>query len=317
MTTAVAIALYNGEKFIEKQLESLRNQTKQLDQVILCDDGSKDATVQLVRDYIAGHGLQDCWHLMINEKNLGYAGNFFHTMKQCNTDLIFLCDQDDIWRLDKVQKMSEVMEQNSHIKLLSSRHGVIDTQDQPIEGLLAPKENETFSLDRITMEDVLRSYRWPGMCMCIRTDYFKSLIPYIDDYVIPHDMVLTVCATDCGGFWEYGYIGADHRRHGNNAGKEEHRIWKVLNLRRKLGEVDAYNDMLDRIVKGKLPLTVGTKQIIQTRLTLSEARKDALKGRSFSLLKKAYTGEGAHLLRKQSLVCDIWLICFGNYREIQ
>lgn len=315
MTSAVAIALYNGEKFVEKQLESLRVQTKQLDQVILCDDGSKDATVRIVSDFIRQHQLEDSWKLMINEKNLGYSANFFHAMRQCETDLIFLCDQDDIWRPDKIQKMTEVMEQNPHIKLLSSRHGVIDGQDQTIQGLLAPKEKESFRLDQITMEDVLRSYRWPGMCMCIRTDYFQSLTPYIDDYVIPHDMVLTVCATDSGGFWEYGYIGADHRRHGNNAGNEEHRIWKVLNLRRKLGEVDVYNDMLERIVKGRLPLTDRTKQLTQTRLNLSLTRKDALKGRSFAVLKKAYTGEGAHLLRKFSLICDIWLICFGDYRQ--
>lgn len=317
MTTAVAIALYNGEKFVEKQLESLRLQSKQLDQVILCDDGSKDDTVRIVSSYIAVHDLQDRWQLIINEKNLGYAANFFHAMKQCRTDLIFLCDQDDIWRPDKVQKMAEVMEQNPHITLLSSRHGVIDGQGKPIEGLLAPKEKETFRLDQVTMEDVLRSYRWPGMCMCIRTDYFQSLTPYIDDYVIPHDVVLTVCATDSGRFWEYGYIGADHRRHGNNAGNEEHRIWKVLNLQRKLEEVDVYNDMLERIVKSKLPLTDGVRQLIQTRLNLSLARKEALKGRSFSALKKAYTGDGAHLLRKLSLICDIWLICFGNYRQIR
>lgn len=315
MTTAVAIALYNGEKYVEKQLESLRLQTKQLDQVILCDDGSKDATVRIVSKFIAAHNLQDRWQLMINEKNLGYSANFFHAMKQCRTDLIFLCDQDDIWKSDKIQKITEVMERNPNITLLSSKHGVIDEQDYPIEGLLAPREKENFSLEQVNMEAVLRSYRWPGMCMCIRTDYFRSLIPFIDDYVIPHDMVLAVCATDSGGFWEYGYIGADHRRHGNNAGNEEHRIWKVLNLRRKLGEVDVYNDMLDRIINGNLPLTTETKRIIQTRLKLSLARKEALKRRSFFVLKEAYSGEGAHLLRIFSLICDIWLICFGNYRD--
>ena len=52
MTTAVAVALYNGARFIEEQLDSIRNQTLCPDKVVLCDDGSKDNTVHIVREYI-------------------------------------------------------------------------------------------------------------------------------------------------------------------------------------------------------------------------------------------------------------------------
>lgn len=317
MTTAVAIALYNGEKFIEKQLDSLRLQTKLLDQVVLCDDGSKDGTVAFVQDYITRHGLADRWMLSINPSNLGYAGNFYHAMEQCHTDLIFLCDQDDIWRPDKIEKMAAVMESHPEITLLSSRYGVIDAQDQPIQGVLVPKEQEGYDLHAVTTEEIMRSFHWPGMCMCMRRDCFQKILPYLEDHKIPHDVVLAVCAADDGGFWEYSYIGADHRRHTNNTGKEEHRISKVLNLKRKLSEVEAYNDMLERIVCGKLPLKQETRSCIQRRLNLSLNRRDALATRSMSKLKKAYSGEGKTMLRKKSLLCDAWLILFGNYKELE
>ena len=93
MTTAVAIALYNGEKFIYKQLESIRTQTQEPDQVVLCDDGSTDNTISIVNEYIEKYHLQNKWKLVKNDKNLGYARNFYKAMSMCTADLIFLLEK--------------------------------------------------------------------------------------------------------------------------------------------------------------------------------------------------------------------------------
>ena len=84
--TAVVIALYNGERFIEKQLDSLRTQTKAPDQVIMCDDGSTDRTIEIVKNYIEQHGLEKTWILSKNEKNLGYIKNFYHAISMSDAD---------------------------------------------------------------------------------------------------------------------------------------------------------------------------------------------------------------------------------------
>ena len=317
MTTAVAIALYNGEQFVQKQLECIFRQTKQPDQVVLCDDGSKDNTVQIVRDFIEQNGLTDKWTLVINETNLGYAANFVHAMEQCTADVIFLADQDDIWKLDKIEKMTQVMHDDPSIMVLSCKHGVIDSNDQPIRGLLVPAEEETMLLSRVTTEQIMRSFRWPGMCMSVRNSFFREILPCIDDTKIPHDVVVAVCAADRDGFWEFGYIGADHRRHTNNAGKEEHRIRRVLNLDRKIGELNTYNDMLSRLLSGRLPLGEKTRETIRFRLQLSQSRKAALERRSWGLLRKTYSGAGLPFLRVFSLMCDVWLICFGDYKSLR
>ena len=67
---SVCMTSFNGEKYIEKQLDTVRLQTVKPDQVILCDDCSKDNTVEVVRKYIEKYSLQDSWKVYKNEENL-------------------------------------------------------------------------------------------------------------------------------------------------------------------------------------------------------------------------------------------------------
>jgi len=181
MTTAVAIALYNGEKFLQKQLDSIRLQTRQPNQVVLCDDGSKDGTVQLVADYIEKYGLQESWSLYCNQQNLGYIKNFYKAISLCDTDLVFLCDQDDIWDREKIDKMTAVMQKNNNILLLSGKYGIMDADDREIKSFLEKKSEDDYALQPVTIEDIMRAYRWPGMIMCIRKDFFDRIIDDISD----------------------------------------------------------------------------------------------------------------------------------------
>ena len=76
MKISVAMATYNGEKYITEQLDTIRNQTRKIDELIICDDRSTDNTVSVVNDYIQKYGLEDRWSIQVNEENLGYANNF-------------------------------------------------------------------------------------------------------------------------------------------------------------------------------------------------------------------------------------------------
>ena len=68
MKISVAMATYNGEKYIERQLDSIRMQTREVDEVIICDDQSKDRTVEVIEKYIEQHQLQG-WSISVNEEN--------------------------------------------------------------------------------------------------------------------------------------------------------------------------------------------------------------------------------------------------------
>jgi len=71
MKISVVMATYNGEEFIKEQLDSIRLQTRAVDEVIMCDDGSSDNTVAVAKQYITEYSLSDSWKVVVKEKNLG------------------------------------------------------------------------------------------------------------------------------------------------------------------------------------------------------------------------------------------------------
>lgn len=97
---SVAIPTYNGEKYLREQLDSLYNQTLVPDEIVVVDDCSKDGTVSILEEYRNRYGLK----YVINETNLGYNKNFEKAISLCTGDYIALCDQDDIWLPEKIQK---------------------------------------------------------------------------------------------------------------------------------------------------------------------------------------------------------------------
>lgn len=315
MKTAVAIALYNGERFLLKQLDSIRMQTKKPDQVVLCDDGSSDNTVSMVRSYIREHQLQGEWTLVINEKNLGYARNFFQAMSLCDADLVFLADQDDIWKLDKIERLAEIMEERPDISLLSCRFEIMNAEDQIMHGLMARRKEETFAINPVTNKDLLRAFYWLGMLMCVRRTFLQEMLSSAKDLPIAHDRILSHCAADRGQFYEYDYVGAYHRRHDNNTAREEHRIAKLLDLPKKIKEIEITRKLWNDILQAEIPLSETSRQQIRQRLALLEKRDMALRGRSLSGILQLYRKDRGMYLRKVSMLCDIWLVMFGKSKH--
>ena len=316
MTTAVAVALYNGARFLEAQLDSLRLQSRPLDRVVLCDDGSTDGTPELVEAYIAKFNLGATWKLCRNPENLGYIRNFYRAISLCDADLIFLSDQDDVWKLDKIENMTAVMEANPHINLLSCRYGIIDGAGEEQHSVVELPANEDGALEPISVQTIMTAYRWPGMLMCLRKGFFDTLLPSIGDSPVPHDLMLATCAADRNSFYEYHYLGAYHRRHDNNVAKEEHRVFKLLNLQRKLTDIARTRKHWTDLLHESTPIGEDSRRLIGQRLALHEKREKALRERSLSQIIRIYREDKGVLLRKASLVCDLWLVCFGKYEKI-
>ena len=312
MTVSVAIALYNGERFIEQQLDTVRLQTVKPSQVVLCDDCSSDGTITAVTEYIRKYSLQDSWQLFKNEKNLGYAKNFYHAMELCEGDIIYLCDQDDIWKADKIEKMNKAMEENPDIALLMCKGGVVDAEGEDLQGLLIKKADQTGEVKQVTVEEIFQVFDWTGMLMCVRKGFFEERKAIISEIPAPHDFVLALSAADRGEFYTYDYVGAYHRRHENNAANEEHRISKLLNLKRKLRDIDNFNRYLEGIAGSKISVKEDTMKMLNARLEKSQQRKKALEAKSLKQVFKVYLSDNQRMLRPVSFVCDVWLALFGG-----
>ncbi len=112
MKISVCMATYNGEKFLKEQLDSILPQLSPEDEVIISDDGSTDATLEIIESY-----KDKRIHLYHStHKNLIF--NFENALRRSSGDLIFLSDQDDIWFEDKVKKCAEQL--NEHRLVFSN-----------------------------------------------------------------------------------------------------------------------------------------------------------------------------------------------------
>ena len=209
MKSSVAIATYNGAKFILKLLSSIKDQTRKADEVIICDDGSKDDTVALIETFIKDNSLNN-WKLCKNDKNLGYAENYRKAFSLTTGDIIFPCDQDDIWVIDRLEKMMSVMEQNKDIGLLNTDYAEFSSDKPDIL-----KNYYIFDETRITkirLNAKNRFLQYPGCVMAIR----KSFLSNIEKYWFKswaHDEFLWCVAISLNQCYYYRYCSLKRRCH--------------------------------------------------------------------------------------------------------
>jgi glycosyltransferase involved in cell wall biosynthesis len=96
---SIVMATYNGERFLEAQLDSVLNQSYPAIEIIVVDDGSTDRTPEILQSYASRHSNI---HLHLSpDKNLGYIKNFEKGCRLAKGDYISFCDQDDVWHPGK------------------------------------------------------------------------------------------------------------------------------------------------------------------------------------------------------------------------
>ena len=139
MTLSVALCTYNGQSFLSEQLNSILNQTHPVDEIIICDDCSTDQTIEIIKDF--KDKFPNLIQLFENENSLGTIKNFEKAISLTKGDLIFLSDQDDIWRKDKVEIMSCFFQENNTCKLLFTDGDLIDENSDKLNATLWQKWN--------------------------------------------------------------------------------------------------------------------------------------------------------------------------------
>ncbi len=131
MKTSVALCTYNGEKFLREQLDSILNQSEKVNEIVVCDDGSTDSTLEILEEYSKRNsGL---FRIFKNEINLRSVKNFEKAISLCENEIIFLCDQDDLWIDNKVETIINYFEKNPRIDVVATNGYGIDDAGNLLE----------------------------------------------------------------------------------------------------------------------------------------------------------------------------------------
>ena len=248
MTATVSIALctYNGEKFLDLQLESLRHQTVAPDELIVCDDASSDRSVEIVEAF--ARRVSFPVRLFRNARNLGYVKNFEQAISHCTQDLVFLCDQDDLWDARKIEIIQNVFQSEPEVGLSLHDFVRIDAQGGPFDsGLELYGERQVPSSD---LPDEVRQHSilpfmqpypraWCGCMMAFRRSFLEVILPIFpgkghDDWILKTLAPLTQTRF-------HGLPLVRYRIHTANANSDEvgHTAWAIFirKLRRRIYNV--------------------------------------------------------------------------------
>ncbi|MBR4278742.1 MAG: glycosyltransferase family 2 protein, partial [Clostridia bacterium] len=234
MRISVALASYNGEKYIKEQLQSILDQTIPVDEIIVSDDGSKDSTVEIVKSFNDPRII-----LLQDNVNHGYTGNFEHALKHTTGDIIFLSDQDDVWIPNKVERHLSVFESNPDVGLIISDGIIIDKDGVESSEMLALNAfNATIDVKStgiLSRTEYLSTAAIVclanGMALCVTKNALDKALPF-PDCTIAHDHF--ICFTALNLFKVYYLYEplVKYRIHGENVSVQTKNISFIKRLKR-------------------------------------------------------------------------------------
>lgn len=221
MKISTVIATYNGEKYIVEQLKSIWNQTRTVDEVIIVDDCSSDATINLIKSFITINDLSDSWKIYMNSTNLGYKANFKKALGLSSCDIVILCDQDDIWEEDKVEELekvfkgSNVLSLNASFRFIDGNGAFINLEESNNNNNLLRKNYKPNELSKIHLENIIMNNISPGCTMAVTRELVELYLK-TSTGIQPHDWELNILACLKGGLFFYNKKLTRYRIHGEN-----------------------------------------------------------------------------------------------------
>lgn len=204
---SIALATYNGEKYLKEQIDSLLVQTYENFELVISDDGSTDATQSILEDYVSKDNRVS-WS--INNKARGFVSNFGEAIKKCKGEIVFLCDQDDFWYPEKIYKHVEEYK-NQKIKWVYNEL-VITDEKRNHTGFLTDTLFDYWSKRKLL-------YHTWGSCIlgCV-TSYRRDLVCDIwpaDKYAPGHDSWIQLVIFPAKSF-HISEVLQEYRQHSAN-----------------------------------------------------------------------------------------------------
>lgn len=202
---SVVLATFNGARFLPVQLDSIFAQTYSHFEVVAVDDASSDDSVSILQAYARKHPNMRVFR---NERNLGFVKNFEKACRLASGPLIALCDQDDYWLPQKLERLANAIGNHAMVYCDSA----LCNETLELSGIKA-SDRAVFKPVRNCLEHavVCRIY---GHASLITRALLERSLPFLPG--LPHDWWISFMATLHGGVQYLPETLVYYRQHANN-----------------------------------------------------------------------------------------------------
>jgi glycosyltransferase involved in cell wall biosynthesis len=202
---SVCMAVYNGEQYLHEQVASILLQLGSKDEVVIADDASRDRSVAILESF-----GDPRIRIIRHAENRGVLKTFERALREASGEIIFLADQDDIWREDKVERMKGMFLSCPDLTLVISDASIIDAEGR----IIGESQFQRRPYHAGLMRNLLQNGDL-GCAMAFRRCLLKDCLPFPADTPM-HDMWIGMVNRMVG---KTGLIREPlmyYRRHGNN-----------------------------------------------------------------------------------------------------
>ena len=209
---SVAMATYNGEKYLKEQLESILVNLKENDELIISDDGSTDGTREIIYKYLENDNRIK---LFDGPKN-GVKQNFANAINKCSGEYVFLADQDDIWYDNKVEEVLNVFKAEMDVTLVVHNCKIVNEKLEELDKNFFEYRKSGIGI----FKNILKN-TYIGCCMAFKKEMKNKILPIPKDIEM-HDQWIGILNEKYGNSFFLNKELLMYRRHENNVSQMKH-----------------------------------------------------------------------------------------------
>lgn len=216
MKISVVMTVYNGAKYLQKQMLSILQQTRLPDQIVIANDCSVDRSMELI-ERLREQWPQISWCVYTNPENLGWQKNFMKAFEHAEGELIFCSDQDDVWTAEKIERMERAFSDYPEAELIGCDYTLIgkNGESQGDRRLLYSPKRTCETMEKIPLAPTYYEAVRPGCAIAFRKSFLQNVRSYwVQGY--PHDELLWNMAVVRGTAFVLHEVLLNYRIHGEN-----------------------------------------------------------------------------------------------------
>lgn len=214
ISASIVLAAYQGEQYIQEQIDSIVAQMGKQDELIISIDPSADQTLSICQAIQQEYPSLDI--KILEGSKQGLLKNFENGLKQASKEIIFLCDQDDQWLDNKLEVIKERFQNDPNLMAVVHDALICDANLNSIEpSFFAFHHSQEGYVKNIVRNSFI------GCCMALKKEVVDLALPFVQPLPM-HDQYLGLIAYKLGKVEFVKQQLVRYRRHGNNASSLQH-----------------------------------------------------------------------------------------------